>query len=107
MRDLIDETVLFILTHNRVGHQITLDTLIEYGYQGDIRLVVDDNDPDLQGYFDRYGDMVCVFNKDEIRDKMGIDMGDNFNNYLNCVIPRNYCFLLAKELGSLDRKSVV
>lgn len=99
MKDLIDETVLFILTHARADNQITLKTLQDYGYRGTVLLVVDDNDPELEEYISKYGDMVKIFNKDEIRENMGIDMGDNFNNYLNCVIPRNYCFELAKELG--------
>ena len=98
MENKLSELCLFILTHNRPNDQFTYENLLELGYTGDIYLVIDDEDPSIEEYKEKY-DNLCIFNKDEIKNEMNIDMGDNFNNYLNCVIPRNYCFKLAKELG--------
>lgn len=99
MEDLIDDTILFILTYKRPDNQITLRNLQKLGYRGRVLLVVSDNDPELDRYIENYGDMVYVFNKEKAVEELGIDLGNNFNEYDGILVPRGYCFKIAKELG--------
>ena len=94
----LDDFGVFILTYQRAGNVLTYNTLRKLNSKVKIYLLVDDNDKDLDKYEKMY-DNVVVFNKAKVKADLGIDMGDNFNEECNCVIPRNYCFELAKELG--------
>lgn len=99
MENYMDNFVIFILTYNRPDNQITLKTLKNLDYKGKVYLVVDDSDPALQDYLDKYGDNVIIFNKPEALKEYGTDLGDNLSELNSAVIARNYCFKLAKELG--------
>lgn len=56
---------IFILTHGRPHNQITVNTLQKLGYDGDLYLVVDDQDKTFGEYVEEWGaDRVIRFHKD-------------------------------------------
>ena len=86
---------VFILTHGRPNNVLTYKTLQKCGYNGDVFLVVDDEDETAQQYYDNFGiQNVFIFNKRELADN--IDEANNFDNRKVIVHARNYCFQLAK-----------
>lgn len=99
MKDYTDEYILFILSYNRPNNIVTLDTLRKLGYSHPYYLVISDDDPSLEEYLEKYGDKCLVFNKEHEKKSMNMDMGDNFDKYTVSIIPRNYCFKIAKEMG--------
>lgn len=61
-----DDTVLFIITHQRAEKQLTLNYLKKAGYSGEIFLVVDNKDKDLEMYKKKYKDTVKItYKKDD------------------------------------------
>ena len=54
---------VFILSHKRADRVETYDTLRKGGYTGKIYVVVDNQDPMLEKYQERFGDSVLVFDK--------------------------------------------
>lgn len=60
---------VFILSHKRAYRVETYDTLIRGGYTGKIYIVVDNQDPMLNVYQERFGDSVLVFDKQTYIDK--------------------------------------
>lgn len=93
----MDKFAIFILSHGRANNVITYDTLRKQGYTGNIYILVDTEDPQLNNYFDIYGDDVVVFNKADYKKKF--DVGDNFNDKAAVVYARNACFDIAENLG--------
>lgn len=89
--------VAMILTHKRAGNVKTLEVLRDHGYTGEVRLVVDDEDPMLEEYRNLYGDMVWEFSKAKLEGKF--DACDNFGNRCSITYPRNAAFDLAEENG--------
>jgi len=87
----------FILTHRRPDRVWTYEALRKHGYTGPIYLLVDDTDPTIDEYKERYGDEVIVFPKKEaynITDTM-----DN-NPKMNVVVfARNYIYKVVEQLG--------
>ena len=67
------------------------------GYSGKYYFVVDDEDPSLQKYQERFGNKVLIFNKDKVAER--VDLGDNFNNKKVINYARNVCYDLAKQVG--------
>lgn len=88
---------VFIITHKRPDNQKTLRTLKRRGYTGPVWLVVDDKDPTLKEYREKYGEQVIVFSKDKVAQY--VDEGDNFPNQKSEMYARNACFDIAEELG--------
>jgi len=88
---------VFILTYGRSDRVITIPTLHKHGYTGDIYLVCDDSDKDLDNYKKLYGDKVLVFSKKDYEGKF--DKMDNFNNKNVVVYARNAVYDLAKSVG--------
>ena len=88
---------VFILTHGRPDNVVTYDILVKRNYTGPIYLIVDDEDTDLSGYIEKFGqERVIVFSK---RDTVPMtDRGDNFDNMKAVVYARNACYKIAKEL---------
>lgn len=89
---------IFIISHERANNQFTYEALKKSGYTGNIYIIVDDSDEQLELYKKKYPKEIIIFNKDEML-KKGIDTVDNFNNKKTALIPSNYCFELAKEKG--------
>ena len=57
---------IFILSHNRASSCPTLSLLQKLNYTGVIKIVVDNEDPQLEEYRDKYSDKLLVFNKNSI-----------------------------------------
>jgi len=88
---------VFILTHGRPDNVLTLATLRDCGYTGDIYFVVDNEDKNIDKYIENFGeDKVKVFDKKAMADK--IDEGNNFDERRVIIHARNSCFDIAKEL---------
>jgi len=87
----------FILTHGRPDRVQTYKQVRRNGYTGPIFLVVDDEDPTLPEYQQRFRQEVLVFSKAEIAETF--DEGDNFQDRRAIIYARNQTWKLAKELG--------
>ena len=85
------------MSYNRKDNNITYKTLQDYNITTPIYVVVGDDDPDLDGYKEKYKDRLVVFSKKEIRPI--VDMCDNFGKTKCVVYARNAIFKIAKELG--------
>ena len=92
----IDNFCIFILTHGRPEKVITYKTLKKAGYNGDVYIVIDNEDDTSEQYYEKYGDKVLMFNKLEV--SKTFDEADNFDNRKSIVYARNSCFDLAKKL---------
>ena len=57
---------IFILSHNRVASCPTLSLLKKLNYKGVVKIVVDNEDPQLEAYRNKYSDQLLVFNKESI-----------------------------------------
>ena len=88
---------VFILSHARADRVVTYDVLRKSGYTGPIRVLVDDQDPQLAAYQEKFKDQLCVFNKATQRKKT--DMGDNHPEMNTPLLARNANFEIAAELG--------
>lgn len=87
---------IMIISHKRANTQLTYETLKRTGYTGKVYIIIDDEDDQLELYKEKYGDIVKVFNKDEMLEIT--DTVDNFKNKTNCVLPSRYLKILAEEL---------
>ena len=97
MTKTTNKFAVFILTHGRANNVITYNTLRKQGYTGQIYLMVDDEDNQIDDYEKLYGKQVIVFNKQQAIDYT--DSGDNFKKRNSVVYARNWNFVIAKELG--------
>jgi len=88
---------VIIPTHGRYDRVFTIDSLRKSGYTGNIYLLCDDEDKQLEQYKEKYGDKVIVFNKDEYIGKF--DKMDNFGNKACVVYARNAIWDAAKKIG--------
>lgn len=88
---------VFILSHGRAENVITVQTLRNCGYTGDIYIIIDDEDKQGDLYKKIYGDKVIVFSKKDMDGTF--DIGDNFNDRRVVVYARNKCHDIAKSLG--------
>lgn len=86
---------ILIISHKRADTQLTYETFKKAGYTGEIYIVVDDEDPQLEDYKRKYGDIIKVFSKDEMLEIT--ETVDNFRNKTNCVLPSMYLKKFAEE----------
>ena len=90
------KSAIFIPTYKRAENVVTYKTLKDAGYNGQIYLVISDDDNELEKYKKIYKNKVIVFSKEDIRPF--VDMLDNFEKR-NCVVyARNIIFKIAKKL---------
>lgn len=87
----------FILTHGRADNVLSYHALKKSGYTGQIYLLVDDEDKQLDAYTEKYGDEVIVFDKKKVAES--VDACDNYGKRNSVVFARNYNFIIARELG--------
>lgn len=92
-----DDFAAFILTHGRPDRVYTFDSLRKHGYTGRVVIVIDDEDKKADQYRERFGDLVHVFSKLEVAQR--IDQGDNFNDRRAIIYARNACFAIARSIG--------
>ena len=88
---------VIIPTHGRYDRVFTIDSLRKSGYTGDIYLLCDDEDKQLEQYKEKYGDKVIVFSKDDYAGKF--DKMDNFGNKACVVYARNAMWDAARSVG--------
>ena len=88
---------VIILTHGRHDRVYTFDSLRKSGYTGEIYLLCDDEDKQLELYKEKYKDNVLVFSKDKYAGTF--DKMDNFGNKSCVVYARNAVWDFAKKLG--------
>lgn len=95
---MIDDFVVFILTHGRPDNVKTFSNLRKQGYTGPIYLVIDDEDKTAEQYRANFGDdAVLQFSKDAIGKTF--DKGGVFGSRGSPVYARNACFDLARSIG--------
>ena len=95
---MIDDFVVFVLTHGRADNVKTAATLERCKYKGPVVYVVDDEDAQLPRYIENFGaENVEIFNKDEIAKRF--DRGDNFGKKGAIIYARNVCFEIARKRG--------
>jgi hypothetical protein len=92
----MNNLAVFILTHNRPDNVITYKSLKKCGYSGKIILIIDDEDPQKEKYFENYQD-IEIFSKSKIAETF--DEADNFQDRRAIVYARNACFEIAKKRG--------
>lgn len=88
---------VFILSHGRADNVITIKTLRNGGYTGDIYIIIDDEDEQEQKYrsLESVKDVIVFDKKKEIE---LTDTADNFKDHRLVVYARNKCHDIAKEL---------
>ena len=92
-----DDFAIFIMSYNRPNNIATLRTLNKANYTGKYYIIISDDDPCIDEYQNVYGNKLRIFNKDEVAKTF--DLYDNGGSKKCIVFARNYCFMLAKELG--------
>lgn len=87
-----------ILSHGRADRVVTYDTLRKSGYTGPIKIVVDNEDDQVDDYRAKFGEEnVVVFDKEKAAEI--VDVMDNQGHRRGVVYARNASFEIAKELG--------
>lgn len=91
-----NDFAVFIITHARAEKQLTFNTLKKGNYSGKVYFIVDDEDPELELYQNKYGsENVKIFKK-----CANFDLADNLLEHKSVpVYARNECFKMAQELG--------
>ena len=85
------------MSHGRPDRVLTYDSLRKQGYAGPVCILIDNEDKQAQGYHERFGDMVQVFDKAAWAAKT--DVCDNFPHRKAIVYARNACYEVAARLG--------
>ena len=89
---------VFILTHGRPHNQLTVKSLQDVGYTGDLYLVVDDQDESVNEYIAVWGaDKIIVFNKDHFIRHTDTGLHTPVPKF--AVFARNAIEHIAKEMG--------
>ena len=92
---------VLILSHGRANNVITIDTLRKQGYTGDIYIIVDNEDDQIEDYAKLIGKNkvkeIIVFDKEE--EMKHTDTADNFKDHRLVVYARNKCHDIAKKIG--------
>ena len=92
-----NDFAVLILSHGRVDNIPTIKMLEKCGYTGKWYIVIDDEDKQADRYFQKYGNRVIQFNKQNAIDNT--DVMDSFNKRGIVVPARNIAFEIAKNLG--------
>lgn len=94
----LQDFAVFILTHGRPDNIVTLKSLDESGYTGEVYLIVDNEDKKKDLYIKKYGvDKVIIFDKLHFANL--VDEGNNFDERRTITHARNASFDIAKKLG--------
>lgn len=93
-----DNFAVFILTNGRPDNVITYDTLKKSGYTGKVYFIVDNEDPTVPRYIEKFGkENVKVFDKAAVEKEF--DLADTFEGRRAIVYARNASWKIAKDLG--------
>lgn len=88
---------VFIMVHGRPDKMWTYRTMRRSGYTGQIYLVADNLDSTVDGYREKYGDELIVFDKKKA--SLNVDAGDNSGDLRSTLYAANKIFDLAEERG--------
>lgn len=89
---------VLILSHGRPNNVVTVNTLKRFGYTGDWFILLDDLDPAIDEYKQKFGDdKIIVFNKEEVMDMT--DSMDNFRFHKSIVYARQACIPIVRKMG--------
>ena len=92
------KSAIFIFSYGRANNLMTYKMLLESGENSDrIYIIVSDDDKQLQEYYNKFGDKVITFSKEDAREMT--DLCDNFENRKLVVFARNYIFKIARDIG--------
>lgn len=95
---MIDDFVVFVLTHGRPDNVCTINALKKSGYTGRTVLVIDNEDKTSDRYYEKFGrENVVMF--DKLKKSQEIETIDRGNDRRSIVYARNACFDIAAELG--------
>lgn len=97
MSTMIKDFVAIIMSNGRPENVYTYNTLKKQGYTGDIIVLIDDEDTELDNYKGKFKEELQIFNKNDIEKRL--DTYDNFENKKCIVYSRNACFDVAEKLG--------
>lgn len=87
---------VFILSHGRADNVKTIKTLKDGNYTGEIIIICDDEDVEIEKY-KLLGEKVIVFNK--AKEIENTDTEDNFKDHRLVIYARNVCHKIAKQLN--------
>ena len=97
-KQLTRSCAVFILTHGRPNNVRTVDIMRNSGYTGDIYLIIDNEDPTAQQYYDRFGhDRVIMFDKAAIA--AVTDSAETEGDLRSPIYARNATPEIARSLG--------
>lgn len=86
---------IYIISHNRPECE-TYYKLRQMGFNGVIKIILDNTDKYIEQYIDKFKDQLIIYNKNNIK----IDLMDNFEGPKGiATYSREYCMQLAKEEG--------
>lgn len=88
---------IFILSYGRADYIKTYEKIKEAGYTGEIYVIVDDSDEDLNKYKKKFKSELLIFNKEEYMKK--VDYMNNNKEMKSVVYARNYCMDIARKMG--------
>ena len=94
---MMSDFAVLILTHGRAENVMTVKTLRQCGYSGEIYIVIDDEDDQEDKYKEIYGDKVIQFNKKEAAKRTDVMTPSRKRNAV--VFARNKCWKIAESLG--------
>lgn len=94
---MMNDFAVLILTHGRAENVMTVKTLRQCGYSGEIYIVIDDEDDQEDKYKEIYGDKVIQFNKKEAAKRTDVMTPSRKRNAV--VFARNECWKIAESLG--------
>lgn len=93
----MNDFCVFVISHGKPEND-TYKQLKLCNCEYPIYIVIDDKDPKLNEYIEKYGkENVCIFNKVEYLNKC--DVMDNFDFDKVIVFARNACYDFAEKLG--------
>ena len=88
---------VLILTHGRPDNVKTYQTLKKIGYDGDIWILIDNEDKRAEEYFEKFGKQVLQFDKKAVADT--VDEADTSGDRRAILYARHASQRLAKEMG--------
>lgn len=93
-----NDFAVFVLSHGRANHMLTLKTLTKCGYTGKWYIIIDNEDNQADDYYSLFGkDHVVMF--DKAKKALEVDTCDMTTNRKAVIYARNSCFEIAQQLG--------
>lgn len=96
-KKIMDDFVVFILSHGRADNVKTFHSLKKCGYTGKIFVLIDNEDPQVDLYKENFKDKLIIYDKEKVAGCF--EIGDNFNKQKGVVFAREACTQMAKKMG--------